>query len=63
MANEITLTASLSLAKTGQNLTGSVSGLSITQSGSTNIANVQTVGTTSEQLSLGDVSSPGYLFL
>lgn len=63
MANEITLSASLVLNKSGQSISGTVSGLAITQSGTNNIGSVQNIGTTSEALSFGDVATPGYLFL
>jgi hypothetical protein len=63
MANEITLTAALSLVKSGQTIQGAVNGLSIAQSGTNNIGNVQAIGTTSEALSVGDVTTPGYLYV
>lgn len=63
MANEISLTASLQLNKSGVSIGGTVSGLAITQAGTNNIGNVQAVGTSSEALSLVDVTTIGYLFL
>ena len=60
MANEIQLTAGLSHNRSGTTAAGQTS-VAITQSGSTRIANVQTIGTTSEAISLGDVT-PRYAY-
>ena len=63
MANEISLTAGLSVVKSGQSISGILSALAITQSGTNNIGSVQNVGLTSEALSIGDVSTIGYLYV
>lgn len=63
MANEISLTAGLSVNKSGQSISGILNGLAITQSGAQNIGNVQNIGTSSEALSIGDVSTIGYLYI
>lgn len=63
MANEITLTAGLSIIKNGASVSGAISGLRISQTGNNSIGNIQNVGTTTEQLSFGDVTTPGYLFV
>lgn len=63
MANEITLTAALSVIKSGVNLSGTVSGKAITQAGANNLGNVQAIGTSSEILTFGDVASIGYLYV
>lgn len=63
MANEITLSAKLELNKSGVILSGQVSNLHITQTGTNNIANIQNIGTSTEQLSFGDVTTPGYLLV
>ncbi len=63
MANEITIEALLRCAKNG-----AVKGLSFgpatfTMSGNAIQEGIQTIGTAEEALILGDVSSPGWLFL
>lgn len=63
MANEITLSASLSIVKSGVSIAGTVSGLAVTQAGDQSIGNVQNIGTSSEALTIGDVTTIGYLFL
>lgn len=63
MANEISISAQLTLNKSGITLIGQVGSLSITQAGAQNISNTQAIGTTTEQLSLVDVATPGYLFV
>jgi hypothetical protein len=62
MANEVTLTAGLSVTKDGTTLQGYVN-KQITMSGTPKISNTQTIGTTTEQLVLGDIASMGYLYL
>lgn len=63
MANEITLAASLTLIKTGVNISGTLSGLAITQGGTNSIGNIQNIGITTEQIVYGDVTTIGYLFV
>lgn len=60
MANEISLTAALAHTRSGTTVQGST-GIAITQSGSTRIASVQTIGATSEAIALGDVT-PRYAY-
>lgn len=62
MANETTLQATLQNVRSGVTISGSGS-VSITQAGTNNIGNVQNIGTSSEQLTFGDVTTIGYLFL
>lgn len=63
MSNTISLSISASVALSGGGaITGSGSN-SITQSGTDNIGNVQNIGTTTEALVLGDVTTIGYLFV
>lgn len=63
MANEITIGATITCTKSGLSVSGTVSGLAITQSGAQSYANVQPVGTTTEALDISDVSTIGYLWL
>jgi hypothetical protein len=58
MANETTLVASLSNTEAESAFLKAVS-LSITQAGTANFANVQTLSTTTAAISLGGVTSPG----
>lgn len=62
MANEIGLSGGLSVVISGSTVRGQCS-LSINQAGTESIQNVQTIGTTTEALNLGDVTTPGYLFV
>ena len=62
MANETTLTVGLANTRSGVTVSGSVS-LSITQSGTNNLANIQNIGTTTEALVFGDVTTIGYLMV
>lgn len=62
MANEISISALLSISRSGATLAGT-GNLSITQSGIPSSSNVQAIGTTSEALDLGDITALGYLFL
>lgn len=63
MSNATTLTAALAISGAGVSISGTVSGLSITQAGTNSIGNVQNIGTTTEQLTFGDVTTIGYLFV
>ena len=63
MANEITLTAALSVVKSGVSISGQVNSKSITQAGDQSLGNVQIIGTSTEALTLGDVVTIGYLYL
>ena len=62
MANEIQISASLAVNRSGATFTG-IGNSNITQAGTPSIANTQVVGTTSEALYLGDVTAVGYIFL
>ncbi len=62
MANEIGLSLGLTCARDGATAQGVVS-LSITQAGTEMTQNVQSIGTSTEALALGDVATPGYLFV
>lgn len=62
MANETQLTGTLSNTKSGVTMTGTVA-LSITQSGTNSISSIQNIGTTTEALVLGDVTTIGYLMV
>jgi len=62
MANEISVSISLTASKNGATNVASASN-TITMAGDQMITNVQTIGTSSETLALGDVSTLGYLFI
>ena len=61
MANEITLSVNLTAAKNGATVTGTVSQVS-TMAGDQMISNVQVIGTASEAIVVGDVTTAGYVF-
>lgn len=61
MANEISLSVSLTCTKNGATVTGSGSN-TITMAGDQFLSNVQIVGTTSEAVVVGDVSTVGFVF-
>jgi hypothetical protein len=63
MSNAITLSISASNALSGGGAITGASGNSITQVGTNNIGNVQNIGTTTEALTFGDVTTIGYLFV
>jgi hypothetical protein len=61
MANTISMASSMSVSNLG--LTASVAPtISVTQVGNAVLAGVQTIGATTEQISFGDVATPGYIF-
>lgn len=63
MANEISISATLSASKNGATVTGSGS-ISISMSGDQFISNVQIVGTSDEEaLVVGDVTPTGWFML
>jgi hypothetical protein len=62
MANEISVSASLSASKNGATIAASDS-LSITMAGDQMISNVQIVPAASEAILLGDVTTPGYVYI
>ncbi len=62
MANEISISALLSISRSGATISGA-GNLSIDQSGALNSGNVQAIGTTTEALDLGDITAVGFLFV
>lgn len=62
MANEISASASISASKNGASVSASIA-VTATMAGDQMISNVQIVGTASEAIALGDVSTPGYVFI
>lgn len=62
MANEIQLSVNLNASKGGASASGTVSQVS-TMAGDQMIASVQVIGTSSEAVNLGDVTTAGYVFL
>lgn len=63
MANELTLAASLKFVKGSTNVSFSKSGIQLDVSGKNYTHKTQTVGTSEEALSLGDVTTPGYILV
>jgi hypothetical protein len=63
MANEIQISASLAVSRSGATFTG-VGSSTITQAGTPSIANTQVIdNVTTEALLIGDVTAVGYLFV
>ena len=62
MANEIQISASLNVSRSGASFSGQGSS-TITQSGTPSLANTQIIGLTSEALLIGDITAIGYLFV
>jgi hypothetical protein len=60
MANEITLSGTLSLVKNGVTIAASITKL-ISQSGTNNNTVTQNIGTSSEAIVLTDISAVGYM--
>lgn len=65
MANELTITLTASFLKGNMAAAASraVSAKTITVTGNTCIQNIQTIGTAEEAILLGDVATPGYMFV
>lgn len=63
MANELTLSASLSYAKGGRSQSASKTALKLDVSGTDHIKLSQTIGTSPEALDIGDITTPGYVFI
>lgn len=59
MANEITLSAKLSISKSGVEEDLSFTGIQVTQSGSNWIKNIQSIATSETALQKGSVTTPG----
>jgi hypothetical protein len=62
MANEISLSASLSSTKTGLTVAGSGS-INVTQAAAAMLGEIQNIGATTEALAVGDITDMGYLFV
>lgn len=63
MAKSISVSAFLSVSGDGVTATGNLSGLTITPSGQNVFSNQQSIATSSTALSLGGISSIGYLWI
>ena len=63
MANELTISASLKYQKGDRKLDVAKSGVQIDVTGTDFIQKTQTVGTSVEDLDLGDIGTPGYMFV
>jgi hypothetical protein len=61
MANEISISLSVACTKNGATVTGTGSN-TITMAGDQFLSNVQIVGTSSEAIVVGDVSTVGFVF-
>ena len=62
MANEISLNISFAVAKNGASVSGATSA-NFTMTGDQFISNVQIIGTSSETLVFGDVSTIGFVYV
>lgn len=62
MANEVQVSANLSVNRSGFSFTAGGS-ISITQSGTNNLGNVQSIGTSAETITFGDIGTLGYVIL
>ncbi len=63
MADELTVTASLAFSKGQASSSMSVLALTIDVTGTRYNKSVQTIGTSEEALSLGDIGTPGYVIV
>jgi hypothetical protein len=64
MANELTMTVSVAFAKGNvASIARQAVGKTITVAGTKYQASVQTIGTTQEAIVMGDVTSPGYIWV
>lgn len=63
MANELTLAASLKFVKGGKSVSFGKSGVQLDVAGSNYTLKTQTIGTSEEAISLGDVATPGYILI
>ena len=63
MANELTVSASLSFSKSGVEASLSYGGLRFTVTGAKATRIVQAIGTSEEALDLGDVGTSGYILI
>jgi hypothetical protein len=61
MANEITISATLSASKNGAQVTSTASTL-VSMSGDEMLTNVQNVGTSAEAVTVADLDTAGYAF-
>lgn len=63
MANELTISGSMSFSKSGVTCSHSYTGTTVTVSGTKYTQLVQTIGTSEEALDLGDVGTAGYCII
>lgn len=63
MANELTITASLKFDKSTKSAEAGKAGLQLDVAGGDYIAKTQSVGTSQEALVIGEISTPGYIFI
>lgn len=63
MANELTITTSLTFVKGNAQTTRNSGSASVTVSGTAYTTGVQSIGTSDETLSLDEIVTPGYLLL
>ena len=63
MANELTLSATMKFTKGERKVSVARSGLQLDVAGTDYIQKTQTIGTSAEALVLGDIGTPGYMFV
>lgn len=63
MANELTISATLKYKKGDRKVEVGKSGIQLDVTGTDFIQKTQTVGTNVEDLDLGDIGTPGYMFV
>ena len=63
MANELTLTANLKFEKSTKSAEAGKAGLQIDVAGGDYIAKTQSVGTSQEAIVIGEITTPGYMFI
>lgn len=63
MANELTLSGSLSFSKGGVTASASKTGLLVTVSGTEYTELIQEIGTSEEALTIGDIGTLGYVYI
>lgn len=63
MANELTLNASLNFTKGTRKVLISKANIQVDVAGTDFVHMTQTIGTSAEALDLGDITTPGYIFI
>ena len=63
MANELTLTATLKFDKSTKSVDVGKTGLQLDVAGGDHITKTQSVGTSQEAIVIGEITTPGYIFV